>query len=71
MWTFTLLLPLCRNRLEQHLAAGKKVCCLLLLPAQEKIVEKMESDDVRGTDVQERRIKDSRFADDMDLLTET
>jgi hypothetical protein len=34
-------------------------------------MEKMECDDVGGINVQGRRIKDLRFADDIDLLTET
>jgi hypothetical protein len=33
-------------------------------------MKKMECDDVGGISVQGRRIKDLRFADDIDLLTE-
>ncbi len=43
----------------------------MFLALLEKIMEKMECNDVRGIDVQGRRIKDLRFADDIDLLTET
>ena len=50
---------------------GDPLSPLMFLALLEKIMEKMECDDVGGIDVQGRRIKDLRFADDIDLLTET
>ena len=50
---------------------GDPLSPLMFLALLEKIMEKMECDDVGGTDVQGRRIKDLRFADDIDLLIAT
>ncbi len=50
---------------------GDPLSPLMFLALLEKMMEKMECDEVGGIEVQGRTIKDLRFADDIDLLAET